>query len=67
VRLHARPDQLDAVDPVAYALCAELRGLGRDGHRVGDRAGERRAEHEGPAEEADEVVLLRREPPDSVG
>lgn len=63
MRLHARPDELDAVDPVADALLRELHRVRRRRHRAGRRACDRRAEHERPAEEADEVVLLGRKTP----
>lgn len=65
MRLHASLDQLDTIRPVTQALCRELRRPWWDRHRLLYGAGDGSTEHERSTEEADEVILLRHEAPDS--
>ena len=65
VRVHARPDELDARVPVAPARLGQLLHARRDGDRVRDGPRARRAEHQRAAEEADQEVLLRGQAPGS--
>jgi hypothetical protein len=58
VRVYARLDQVYARRPVALARSREFARLRWNRDRRNESASGRRAEHERPAEEAHEVVLL---------